>query len=589
MKSKLNTKCSNNEYKYYSVKILKLFFFVSILLFENVNAQDAKINACATKAISDKQILADTNWQILNCTNELNVELAIGESESASLVLKSDKLIDGITIKFDDFVNEAGKIMPASVVDTRIVKVWYQNEGAWMTHVKKSDTRFLTPELLLKDDKLVVVDNKSQRNLIRLDKVRNPYVLDSSLSSTALITNAMFSVKDSVDLKPFRLDANENKQLWFTVKSPVNVIPGFYKSKLSLISNSAVIGSFPVNINVLPFSLDAPNTGYAIYYRGKLALSGSTAAGFISSDFKSEGQLRAELVNIKEHGVTDVTVYQDLHDKARKVNDTIVLQKLERYLTILKEVGLVGKNFYYLGRTIGTPVLAQDYKLLGQDIDLLLKLNKKYGFESLYLYGIDEAEGNQLITQKKAFEYTKSKGAKVLAAGYDGHSDSLNGLTDVLVYQGKNPSNEVTNTHKYGNKIYRYQYPQVGVENPYVYRKNYGFDLWVNGFDGVMDYAYQHAMGFAWNDSDHKVYRDHLFTYPTINGVIDTIAWEGFREAVDDVKYLTTLENLIKSMSGNNIAIEANNYLEELKSKNVEIKPDEVRKKIANYIVQLKN
>lgn len=35
-------------------------------------------------------------------------------------------------------------------------------------------------------------------------------------------------------------------------------------------------------------------------------------------------------------------------------------------------------------------------------------------------------------------------------------------------------------------------------------------------------------------------------TYPTVNGVVDTIQWEGFREAVDDVRYVSTLVRLIK-------------------------------------------
>ena len=29
-----------------------------------------------------------------------------------------------------------------------------------------------------------------------------------------------------------------------------------------------------------------------------------------------------------------------------------------------------------------------------------------------------------------------------------------------------------------------------------------------------------------------------------VNGVIDTIAWEGYREGVDDVRYITTLHDL---------------------------------------------
>ena len=36
-------------------------------------------------------------------------------------------------------------------------------------------------------------------------------------------------------------------------------------------------------------------------------------------------------------------------------------------------------------------------------------------------------------------------------------------------------------------------------------------------------------------------YRDHVFAYPTSNGVIDTIQWEGWREGVDDTRYVATL------------------------------------------------
>jgi hypothetical protein len=79
------------------------------------------------------------------------------------------------------------------------------------------------------------------------------------------------------------------------------------------------------------------------------------------------------------------------------------------------------------------------------------------------------------------------------------------------------------------------------VEDPSVYRAAYGFRAWQQGFDGVMDYAYQDSMGSIYDDVDHPQFRDHVFAYPTVDGVIGTIAWEGFREAVDDIRYLTVL------------------------------------------------
>ena len=95
--------------------------------------------------------------------------------------------------------------------------------------------------------------------------------------------------------------------------------------------------------------------------------------------------------------------------------------------------------------------------------------------------------------------------------------------------------------HERGGRIYCYANPQVGEEKPNDYRRNFGLLLWQAGYDGAMDYAYQHSFGHIWNDFDHDYHKDHIFAYPTLDGVIDTLAWEGFREAVDDVRYAATL------------------------------------------------
>ena len=79
------------------------------------------------------------------------------------------------------------------------------------------------------------------------------------------------------------------------------------------------------------------------------------------------------------------------------------------------------------------------------------------------------------------------------------------------------------------------------MEDPFIYRLNYGFALARSGYDGEMDYAYQHSFGDIWNDFDDPTFRDHVFAYPTSNGVIDTVQWEGFRQGVDDVRYLSAL------------------------------------------------
>ena len=86
--------------------------------------------------------------------------------------------------------------------------------------------------------------------------------------------------------------------------------------------------------------------------------------------------------------------------------------------------------------------------------------------------------------------------------------------------------------------------------------------------------------------------RDHAFTYPTSDGVIDTIAWQGFRAGVDDVRYVTTLENLIAEQKSSAYGVRARTlraaerYLQHLKVENTN-DLDVVRQTVIDYIVRL--
>jgi hypothetical protein len=99
----------------------------------------------------------------------------------------------------------------------------------------------------------------------------------------------------------------------------------------------------------------------------------------------------------------------------------------------------------------------------------------------------------------------------------------------------------VSRWHRKGKRVFNYGNPQSGIEDPVIYRKNYGLGLWCAGYDGAMVFAYQHSFGHIWNDFDHPEWRDHVFAFPTTSGIVDTVPWEGFREGVDDMRYLSTL------------------------------------------------
>jgi len=110
---------------------------------------------------------------------------------------------------------------------------------------------------------------------------------------------------------------------------------------------------------------------------------------------------------------------------------------------------------------------------------------------------------------------------------------------------------------------------------------------------GGMDYAYQKQYGFYWNDFDlaytfEKNHREEAFTYPTTGlvedgkGFVGTIQWEGYRAAITDMRYLSTL--LSKRTDSNKQAID--DFIEGLdvsKGKDLDAVRQQIIDEIAKY------
>jgi hypothetical protein len=488
--------------------------------------------------ISGDPVLPDTHPLPGISSTRINIVACRGEYEPASIVFRSDSLdVSNLTFGVSDLVGDGGNISK-SHIDIRFVKVWYQGGGGWNTlrisHLGK--TKVLVPELLLKDDGVVQVDARTRNNYLRLKSPSGTKLVSvsepNSLRERVQVSIEDLPIHDAVDLQPITLRRNEAKQLWVTVYAPQDAVPGKYRGSISVMSDTGSLGDLQLELQVLPIHLQAPSIQYSIYYRGTLSEKPT-----ISSEHKGYEQFVAELKNMQAHGVTNPAVYQRL-DR----------QEVSRVLDIRKGVGLDTSALFYLGTGTGNPQTREELMELRRRAKVVKDIAKVHGIESVYLYGIDEAKGERLATQRKAWESVHQEGVKVFSAGYLDAFPLIGDLLDVLVMAGKLHREQAENFHRAGNKLYSYANPQTGPENPETFRRNYGLELWRNHYDGAMPYAYQDAMGFIWNDFDHALYRDHNFTYPTADGVIDTLAWEGFREGVDDVRYITTLERMLERL-----------------------------------------
>lgn len=459
-----------------------------------------------------------------------------GQTESASVaVLAGAMPLMTVSVVATDLHGEQGNL-DASTLDLKLVKTWYQAESAgkyikrWSPHA-----RTLVAELLVHDDGLIKVDYDLRRNYLRVNSGKETKYIDISreetISSKPLeISINSLPIADAAELLPFDVDSRQNRQLWITATIPANASPGKYSGALHVSTSNRREAAIPIQITVLPFALDQTKREISMYYRGVLGRSGT-----ISSETKSESQYRAELLDLRAHGVTNPNVYQGL-------SDTLLLRKA---LAIREEAGFTAKPLYYLGITTSRVGL-ESRRHYSEELRKLRRVVEGFKISDIYVYGIDEAREDVIASQRQAWEYFHSLGVKIFVAGWtEGHFNLIGDIVDLFVAGTKPSFAEVDDFHKGGKRIFLYNQPQVGVEDLNVYRSSYGITIWRLGYDGVMPYAYQHGFGSIWNDFDQVEYRDHAFTYPTRDGVIGTLQWEGFRQGIADIRYIETLERYV--------------------------------------------
>jgi len=466
--------------------------------------------------------------------NNFSITACRDQFEAASFIITAQNDIPGIGIQVADLYTTQGDRIPADAINVRLVKVWYQ--AAYENIVYEIPAGVLTPELLIKDDTLVNVDYVNKTNYLKVTLNGIEQYID--ISNPAATFPANTQIHDTLSLQPFSLQANENKQIWLTVHIPSDTPPGDYFGKITITTPTEIPVIMNFTVTVLPFDLDPAPIEYALYYRGKV-----TSAPFagIDSETKTETQYAIELANMKNHGVLYPTAYNGYYEP-----DSI--SNFERSILLRNASGLPKDHIY-----LYDSVIQYNYQLTSNPADLTILRSKlsaiknttnAYGFGDIYAYGYDEPGAHQVPLMRPSFTTVINSGSKTY---FDTHlgspAISLADVTSLIVLSGK-PTTTDAALWRAANpdiRIFSYANPQVGVENPEIYRKNYGFTLWDAGYDGAMNYAYQHSYGHIWNDFDDPPWRDHVFAYPTSNGVIDTIQWEGWQEGVDDTRYLATL------------------------------------------------
>lgn len=485
-------------------------------------------------------------------SNTLNILAAQGEFESAIVVVVPFRPVASFTLQVGD-LRSGANVIPASAVDPKVIKRWFRTGGAWMSYHADKRQRVLVLDLLVNDDRIIRVDELRASNELLMHFPRGDRYVDVSRYAYDQID---FNVNtdpfwDAPTLQPLALpEAGRNQPYNLTFHVPEAAAPGIYTGTVRLIADGKGVAEIAINLRVLPFALPEARTYYDIsrpYY------SHINSAPTDNREIFFKG-----VKNLKEHSL--------LH--ASRVADApwqIELAKQAGYP--LKELVGAGKpsprdwkgNFGGPGASYHTDgpgvITVEDQVLLDRlfkrDLKRQLDYFDKYIGPDVSFFNVGSSEssyyGTLVIGMEQGADCFHETGrARLMTHGM---------VVDVPLFMGDYGDMDSTTYikkewadlwHVAGGRIMNYANPFPGAENPAWFRRRIGLQMYKANYDGQMlhGYAANFWNEFAeWPGGDGN-YRHFGMVYPQKNGIINTLAIGGAREAYDDVRYATKLQTL---------------------------------------------
>lgn len=516
-------------------------------------------------------------------SKQLAVTVAQGEYEPGSVLVRCGRELKGLVPEIGEL--RCGKaVLPKDAVDVRVVKT--VPTAAIYPSVRGS--RILKPMMLLHDDSLLRVDLATRRAELKLrtaDGCR--YVPCSDDPGDAYVKRmveehkwlnvrcdaAAWPIYDAKTIQPLDLPADVLKQYWITVKAPDDATAGDYRATIVFKdSRGTSLAKVPFTVRVLPFRLPDAKVKYDVkrpyrrllYTRHTRTDFDNATSGSITTNGRTLDQFRADLRNIRAHGIESPSIMMDLmlprwiwnhwgqHDDptAGRVEtrpDRVDRAYAVKALKVLKEEGVVSSPLYVNNgcnfgfregyRAAAKPTLTA----LVDETKAILR--EGIGADGMCVYGVDEAKGDAIDRQYEVWNELHAQGVKVYATCLPKNVARLAaGKVDTVVQSVKPTKENAALVHAYGGEILSYAFPQSGAkDDARAYRLCYGFGDWLNDYDGFSLYCWDEFSGNPWNEFENWGGKSYIYVFPTADGIVDTPSWEGQREAVDDVRYATLL------------------------------------------------
>ena len=472
----------------------------------------------------------------------LRIVAAKGEYEPCSVVLVADQDLGKVKVELGDLRNENGDVFPKANLDLKTVKVWYQCGNAWTSYFADPGLR-LCPELLLNDEDLIKVDTKKVGNYARLTEkdgrvsyfwltaprgiyARTPdfhyyYSPDAFLSMKE-------NFKDAPTFQGATLKKGEFKQFMLTAHVGKDVKAGLYTGAIGLWKDGHKIDEVPVALRVLDFTLPKPKT------------YGDIERDYVTWFCEYLSIQKISVINGGDAKLAEKQLFEILKDYARHGHVTPCFSDSRKFRALAEKAGLD----YTHGH--GCSMKPGEMADMRASVRAAVRsLDKEFGHhEGLMASWGDEYGLATLRSIRDMVKLYQDAGFVFSVNSRYGYSAGAN-VAD-LWWPPMSPDQEsAPAARKYnlvrGGWMGWYANHHVGPENPAFNRRQYGFGPYRAGFG--CNYNYAHHLD-GWNDINPTLYKPMMLIYGAGHGCIDTLAWEGFREGLDDIRYATKLQQL---------------------------------------------
>lgn len=462
----------------------------------------------------------------------VGVVLARDQYENGSFVVFPFKDMDRVHLKLSALRADDGSVFPAENLDLRVVKVWYQNGNAWLSYFADPGLK-LVPELLLHDENLIRVDVERQANYARIRTKQGTREVWISAPQPIDVGFDAYQdgFADAKTLQPVRLAAGEFKQFVLTVHATNDTKPELYRGSVQVAATGEKAYSIPVAVRVLDFQLPLPKANYDV--DKDFVVTAYSVWPTLALDHKA---FLPTLKNMRAHNLLHVGPKVAYDTPAAEAKKKVELMRAAGFLTkpIMNAGGLAWVSHDFDGLTL-MKRMAQKYH------DFYLKT---FGHTDVIVNQGDEQGAAWLIAQRHVWRVLHQLGLKSGLATNTNNSFPTSAYTIDWRPLAIPPGDAAT-----GNKWAQigsghtgfYANQHNGSENPAFVRRQHGILGYLANLDMVDNYQFAYG---PWNDREWKLYKPMVLAYPISDGLVDTLAWEGFRAGIDDIRYATKLRQL---------------------------------------------